>query len=110
MTNPIPSSGADELPIAGRIVVEWPKPEGAPTQPHLMTIFDADTGEQWLDVTRMVIDANCDAKTVRAHLTRLVDDDGEPIGGRRSPVFARDGSIQTATFVCVITETRVVAS
>lgn len=71
--------------LSGRVTIAWPKGNpGEALGAWLVTIFDADTGEQIVDTTclRLAIgdDEGWSTSPLEVELTRLVDADGQPIG------------------------------
>ena len=68
----------------GRVTITWPQPNGIALMAWGITAHDADTGEQLLDVTAMNFThgapSNWDSGPLYITLTRLVDNDGQPIG------------------------------
>jgi hypothetical protein len=101
----------DACAYYGRVIIEWPAPGRSPALPGWgCSIFDADTGEPIVTVTRLKMPSvTVDAQDViTADLTMLADEDGMPVLGK-VPQFIdiKDGEIPSGTFPFLVTEMRV---
>lgn len=81
--------------LHGRVIITWPVPSGMVVPGWGLTVQDADTGEQLLDVTALAIAHGApeawDSGPLCVTLTRFVNERGEPSGAlspnpRRNPI------------------------
>jgi hypothetical protein len=85
---------AEPPTVHGRVIITWPAPEAPGQRAHVVgwgiAVHDADTGEAYVDTLAMSIGhgtpSSWDTGPVHVTLTRLIAEDGMPIGlGKRSP-------------------------
>lgn len=69
-------------PALGRVTITWPKPNDVALLARGISVHDADTGEQLLDVTALNLahgtPTSWDSGPLHVTLTRLVDAEGQP--------------------------------
>jgi hypothetical protein len=97
---------------AGRLRIEWPATPAAALpalNPCMCRLTNVDTSEELFSVTRMVIDADCNAGGIVAELTMVADSTGRwPRPGEliSDDFFDENRNLRTTTHRWLVAEMR----